>query len=200
MMGDKWEATLQMTVAIAKAVSYTQNIDLQVSIRVTADGGMGSDIPCNLMMYDSRKNKMNHLVSVLSQFSPSSMTPEGLCFEAMIKKNLLVTGDANKDSYFLNISDGQPGAGSYQGPKAIKHTAKQINKMRNTMNIKVLSFWIETSSSSTTADAYARLVSRFNSSSYGADFRTMYGKDASVVDSNSALMIARELNKKFLSN
>lgn len=198
MMGDKWEAAMQMTVAIAKAVSYTQNIDLQVSIRVTTYDRI--DTPCNLMMYDSRKNKMNHLVSVLSLFSPSSMTPEGLCFEAMIKKNLLVTGDANKDSYFLNISDGQPGAGSYQGPKAIKHTAKQINKMRNTMNIKVLSFWIETSSSSTTADAYARLVSRFNSSSYGADFRTMYGKDASVVDSNSALMIARELNKKFLSN
>lgn len=201
MSGDKWISTLQMTMAIAKAVSYTQNIDLQISIRATVGGGRG-DTACNLMMYDSRKNKMNHLIGIMRGFSPQSMTPEGLCFEAMIKQNLLVMGDATKDSYFLNISDGAPGMSGYDGAAAIKHTANQVTKMRNNMNIKVLSFWIESPSRFATeldpAAAYQHLLTRFAGNS-GAQFRSMYGKDASVVDSNSAISIARELNKKFLS-
>ena len=125
------------------------------------------------------------------------MTPEGLCFEAMMKQNLLVMGDATRDSYFLNISDGQPGMTGYEGQRAITHTAKQVSKMKNTYNISVLSFWIESGFSSNVS--YEDLVKRFSTMSYGKDFRTMYGKDASVVDCNSALMVARELNKKFLT-
>ena len=196
MHGSKWEATIQMTMAIAKAVSYTQNIDLQVSIRVTAGNGRG-DVASNLMMYDSRKNKLNHLVTLLSQFYPKSMTPEGLCFEAMMKKGLLVTGDVNRDSYFLNISDGEPGMNGYQGTSAINHTAAQVKKMRSQYNISVISFWIEGGYNNNIS--YEQLVSQFASSRSGSSFRTMYGKDASVVDSNNALMIAKELNKKFLT-
>ena len=46
---------------------------------------------------------------------------------------------------------------------------------------------------------YQKLVETFNGSSNGADFKRMYGRDASVVDPESALMIARELNKKFMT-
>jgi hypothetical protein len=198
MCGSKWYATIQMATAIAKAVSYTQNIDLQVSVRVTSSNGRGrTDAATNLMVYDSRKNKLSHLTSLLPKMYPCSMTPEGLCFEAMMKQNLLVMGDATRDSYFLNISDGQPGMTGYEGQRAIRHTAKQVSKMKNTYNISVLSFWIE--AGYTTDVSYEDLVKRFSTMSYGRDFRTMYGKDASVVDCNSALMIARELNKKFLT-
>lgn len=198
MGGEKWASTVQMTMAIAKAAAYTQGINVQVSIRVTNSSGRG-DIPANIMAYDSRKNKLNHLVSVFKRFSPNSMTPEGLCFEAMIKKNQLTSGTSEMDSYFLNISDGAPGMNGYGGMTAVNHTARQITKMRNELDMKIISFYIESGYGSNDKDAYTRLLDRFTSSSTGAAFRTMYGKDASVADCNSAIGIAKELNKKFLS-
>lgn len=200
MSGRKWESTIQMTVAIAKAASYTQNINVQVSIRVTKGGGR-ADAPVVLSIYDSRKNKMNHLVAAFSSFNPTSMTPEGLCYEAMVKKNMFLASSSELDSYLLNISDGYPQCGNYTGNKASRHTAKWINKIKSIYNIKVLSFWLESSKDSDDRSAqekYDILVSRFNSSADGKQFKDMYGKDASVVDSSSALMIARELNKKFM--
>jgi hypothetical protein len=198
MGGDKWASTLQMTVAIAKAAAYTQGINIQVSLRVTKGNGRG-DAPVVLSIYDSRKNKLNHLTTALKRFSPSSMTPEGLCFEAMIKKNQLVSGTSEMDSYFLNISDGAPGMSGYGGMTAINQTARQITKMRNELDIKVISFYIENYGGSNDKDAYTTMLNRFTASSTGAAFRTMYGKDASVVDPNSAIGIAKELNKKFLT-
>lgn len=200
MSGRKWAGTVQMTVAIAKAASYTQNINVQVSLRVTKGNGRG-DAPVVLSIYDSRKNKLNHLVSAMKSFSPNSMTPEGLCFEAMVKKNMLIPSSSELDSYFLNISDGYPQCGSYSGSRATRHTAKWVNKIKSIYNIKVLSFWMESGNDDddkTAQERYDKLLRRFNSSSDGQTFRTMYGKDASVVDSSSALMIARELNKKFM--
>jgi len=66
-----------------------------------------------------------------------------------------------------------------------------------------LSFFIQGGGNSVTTDeekekAYAYLLTSFMSSSSGRAFRNMYGKDASVVDCNSAIQIAKELNKKFL--
>ena len=200
MSGRKWAATVQMTIAIAKAASYTQNINVQVSLRVTK-GGARADAPAILSIYDSRKNKMNHLVSAMSSFYPSSMTPEGLCFEAMVKKNMFIASSSELDSYFLNISDGYPQCGNYSGSRAVRHTAKWVNKIKSIYNIKVLSFWLESSSGDsekTAQEVYDSMVSRFNNSADGKQFKDMYGKDASVVDSSSALMIARELNKKFM--
>ena len=37
---------------------------------------------------------------------PSGTTPEGLCFEAIMKEFVPINNDL--DSYFLNLSDGQP--------------------------------------------------------------------------------------------
>jgi hypothetical protein len=202
MSGSKWSSTVQMTIAIAKAAAYTQNINVQVSIRVTKGGGR-ADAPAILNVYDSRKNKMNHLIAALRSFTPNSMTPEGLCFEAMVKKNQFIASTSELDSYFLNISDGYPQCGNYHGSKAERHTAKWINKIKSIYNIKVLSFWMEYDNSSdkdlTAQEKYDRLLARFNSThGDGQTFRNMYGKDASVVDSTSAIHIARELNKKFM--
>ena len=202
MSGTKWSSTIQMATAIAKAVSYTQNINVQISIRVTTHGGSG-DTPATLSVYDSRVNKFNHLVAVFNSFNPTSMTPEGLCFEAMIAKNMLVPSSSEMDSYFLNISDGEPGCSSYGGNSAELHTKRQVDKMRNELNIAVLSFFIQGGGSSVETEdeklaAYAKLVTSFMSSGSGRAFRNMYGKDASVVDCNSAIQIAKELNKKFL--
>jgi hypothetical protein len=192
MSGPNWESAAQMTAAIAKAASYTQNINVQVSIRATLNG----DVPVVLNMYDSRKNKINHLTKALNSYQCNSNTPEGLCFEAMYKQNQLIAGTSDLDSYFLNISDGMPGMSSndYYGENAIKHTAKWVNKMINERNIKLMSFYLSSSSNITTA------IASFNADyGTGKSFRMMYGRDASVVNPASVMDIARELNKKFMS-
>jgi hypothetical protein len=107
MSGKCWENTVLMTAAIAKGLTYTQNVGMQISIRVTNMDG--ATLPANYFIYDSRKNTLRELEVILGAFDPNGMTPEGLCFESMIKKNQLVRANADMDSYFLNISDGGPG-------------------------------------------------------------------------------------------
>lgn len=193
MSGDRWGSVVKMTSAIAKAVTYTQNIDIQVSIRVTKNVSTG-DAPCNIMVYDSRKNKISQLISAFSLFNPNSMTPEGLCFEAMLHKDLLIPTSSEVDSYFLNLSDGEPGCFKYDGYAAMDHTKRQVEKMRNELNISVLSFFLTSGS-----DDVVKLMTNFMGSGSGKNFRRMYGKDATVVDANNTMQIAKELNKKFLS-
>ena len=209
MSGDKWASTITMCMAIAKAASYTQNINIQVSVRVTKGSSGRGDIPCNLFVYDSRVNKLNQLVSFFKSFSPSSMTPEGLCLEAAFKKGLFIQSDRELDSYFLNISDGQPGCTGYNGRNAQNHTRNWVNRMRNELGISVISFFMEAGTNSRKKNddddvidnirRYQQLVAQFDNSSAGRSFKNMYGRDASVVDPSNALHIAKELNKKFLS-
>jgi hypothetical protein len=197
MSGSKWESTIQMACAIAKAASYTQNINVQVSIRITMRVSKG-DTPVVLCVYDSRRNKLSQLVTVFSIFSPSSMTPEGLCFETLYKQNMFIENTSELDSYFLNISDGEPGCTNYHGIAAVDHTRQIVEKMRSTLGMQILSFFITHVSGSETI-TYADLFEKFMSTDSGVVFRRMYGKDASVVDPNSAMQIAKEMNKKFLT-
>ena len=223
--GHKWESAVKMTLAIAKAATYTTGIRIQVDIRATHKSGSrsrGKDAPVILDIYDSKLSNINHLVNVLSNYACNSVTPEGLCFEAMIKKNLIITPSESTDSYFLNISDGEPYCASYSGDKALNHTRDQINKLRQD-GIQVISFyltscamstsfeqlqkdnnaWLINNKINTSADlqAYnlAKATQSFNMSGSGANFRKMYGKDATVVDSSNTIQIAKELNKKFLA-
>ena len=182
-----------MTMAIAKAATDIQNLDIQVSIRVTHSGGR-NQLPVVVHCYDSRRNPLRQLKDIFNTFSPSSMTPEGLCFEALIKKNMLMKGTNQMDSYFLNLSDGEPyisGSNNYGGQTAIEHTRAQVNKMRTQLNMKVLSFFI-------TASQYVK--ENFETSAMGQQFKQMYGKGATIVDSNSALAIAKEMNAKFMQS
>ena len=193
MSGRCWDSAAQMTAAIGKAIGYTQNIELQVSIRATEQGGNG-DTPVVINIYDSRKNKLHHLVTALNQYSCNSNTPEGLCFEAMYKQNQIISGTNDMDSYFLNISDGMPGMSSYGGYEAVKHTAKWVNKIKTDHNAKIISFYLNYDND------MEHVVRSFNSNSgAGSMFRQMYGKDAAVVNPSSVMDIARELNKKFMS-
>ena len=195
MSGSNWNSAIQMTAAIAKAITYTQNINLQVSIRATSQNGR-TDAPVVINIYDSRRSPLNHLTRALGDYICGSNTPEGLCFEAMYKQNQLVTGTSDLDSYFLNISDGMPGMmNGYGGHEAIKHTAKWVNKMTNDHKIKLMSFFLNDSYT----DSMETLISSFNTSYAGKAFRAMYGRDAAVVNPQSVMDIARELNKKFMT-
>lgn len=191
MGGEKWNNTVVMTMAIAKAATYVQNLDIQVSIRVTNTSGQKA-IPVVVNCYDSRKNNLNQLKDVFHSFSPQSMTPEGLCFDAMIKRNMMVTGGGELDSYFLNISDGQPGGvNGYEGVAAQMHTQKQVNILRKDYNMSILGFYMSNQKD-------------FLNTTWGqrefTNFQTMYGvKDSKVVEANDAIGIAKALNEKFLA-
>ena len=91
------------------------------------------------------------------------------------------------DSYFLNLSDGEPAFGlGYHGEVAVQHTKKQITKLRE-KGIAVLSYFIE---SNNTKD------SRVEKNMH--QFRNMYGKDAQFIDVKSINEVAKTMNAKFL--
>jgi len=187
MSGNKWFNTLTMTTAIAKGLTFTSNVAMQISIRVTSNNG--TMVPANYLIYDSRKNTLRELEVILGAFEPNGCTPEGLCFESMIKKNQLVTANADTDSYFLNISDGGPGGISgYDGETARLHTNAQVTKMRNEYGMGVLSYFVTD---------YA--ADNFESSSTGRMFIGMYGKAAAAVKADNVMDIAKTLNKLFMN-
>ena len=188
MSGVKWGACVRLTAAIAKAAKYCQNIDVQVSIRVTTSSGEQAAL--TLLVYDSKKNSLKHIYNILELFAPSNVTPEGICFESMIKQNILVAGSEQLDSYFLNISDGQPCMNSYGGNTALQHTKKQVDTMRSQMNMKIVSYFV----SERDVDSVT-----FKDTQDGRAFTRMYGADAQCVDSKRVMEIAKSLNKKFLS-
>jgi hypothetical protein len=187
MSGNKWFNTLTMATAIAKGLTFTSNVAMQISIRVTSNNG--TMVPANYLIYDSRKNTLRELEVILGAFEPNGCTPEGLCFESMIKKNQLVTANADTDSYFLNISDGGPGGISgYDGETARLHTNAQVTKMRNEFGMGVLSYFV----TDYPAD-------NFESSNTGRMFIGMYGKAATAVNANNVMDIAKTLNKLFMN-
>ena len=187
MGGTKWENTLMMVAAIAKAVKTTSNVRLQVSARYT----FGNSQPSNLQIYDSTKCTLKDLENALTIANPHGLTPEGLCFEALIKTNKLVAGTSELDSYFINISDGEPcGVGNYQGPRAWEHTLKQVRTMQKKLNISVLSYFV------TERMDQGRPMMCGSAQA----FKEMYKETAQIISPNNVLEIAKTLNTAFLSD
>jgi nitric oxide reductase activation protein len=186
-METKWEKTMTTLVAIAKAVSMINNVTLSISFRsgVSKDRG-GYETPYIVLAYDSRKDKFNKIVQLFPLLFPHGSTPEGLAFQAIIKH--IPASTHEMDSYFVNLSDGEPAFGvSYYGNVAAEHTKKQINKIRE-IGVSVLSYFVECNNTNSK-------LSEKNSNL----FRTMYGKDAQFVDVQNVVQIAHTLNKMFLS-
>ena len=112
MGGDKWTNTQTAVAAIAKACSMINNVDLVISYRSTQNASNSyrrnrdQTYPLMLIAYDSRVDKINKVKNLFHLLRPSGTTPEGLCFEAVMKE--IEVGSNDKDSYFLNFSDGMP--------------------------------------------------------------------------------------------
>ena len=188
MGGDKWRNTQTAVVAIAKACSMINNVDLVISYRSTQNSGGGrsdKSYPLMLIAYDSRVDKIGKIKNLFHLLHPSGTTPEGLCFEAVMKE--IEVGSNDKDSYFLNFSDGMPMFSnsdiSYYHDTAIEHTRDMVNQIRN-RGVKVLSYFI--------GDSWERDESK-------QTFTRMYGSDAEYIDVTSVLPVAKTMNKKFLS-
>jgi nitric oxide reductase activation protein len=189
MNGSRFENAQKAAVAIAKACSMIENMDCIISYRSSAAFGVdryhhaNKDVkPVVLIAYDSRMHGMAQIKTLLPYVETASLTPEGLCFDAIMKD--IVDASRGKDSYFVNMCDGSPYYNDYYGDSAVQHTKAQVKKMRYE-GIKVISYFITSSMS----EASVRESSQF---------KTMYGKDSQFVDTNKIGEIARTMNSKFL--
>lgn len=184
MAGDKWNNTQTAVVAIAKAASMTQNIDVVISYRSTM--GYGADyVPFILVAYDSRKDKFSKIQNLFHHIHANGTTPEGLCFEAVMKD--IIGYAKGSDAYFINFSDGCPTFSNndiyYEGQDAYNHTAAQVKKIRQA-GINVLSYFITEGYHGTDAQA----------------FKVMYGNDAQFINVTELAPLAKSLNSKFETN
>lgn len=182
MGGTKWEKTMTNVVAICKAVDMISNLSIQVSFRTTSQKGL----PYIVLAYDSRRDKFTKVKEFFKYITPSGTTPEGLTFEAILDK--FIPSGTDFDSYFLNISDGEPyyeiHGVSYHGIVAYNHTKKMVGMIEG-MGIKTLSYFISETSSPHQSIKNA--------------FTTMYGKGASFINVTNLNEITKTLNGLFLS-
>lgn len=179
--GSKWSNSVKTAVAIAKAASMVSSLDVVISLR-----GSYQNSPLMWIVYDSRKDKFNSSIDVFYGIQASGSTPEGLCYQAVMKD--IVKAANGKDAYLINLCDGEPAFGYggysssfyYGGDYALKHTAAQVEKMRKE-GIKVLGYFIGESSSSSSMES----------------FKKMYGKDSEFIDTNSLTQLSKSLNALF---
>lgn len=187
MSGDKWQNAVSMTIAIAKAAKHCTNMQVQVSLRHTARDRASS--PVIITIYDSRINPLQQLQMALSTACVNSVTPEGLCFEAQYKRNAFIPSSTTCDSYLINFSDGSPGGtGNYYGDLARKHTRKYMGLLEGQLNMKIISFFIE----SYCDKSRKPVVSEYFASMYGV-------KNSFAVTATDLMGIARAMNAKFLA-
>lgn len=190
MSGEKLRKCIVSTVAIVKACEMARNINVQVSIRSTDRGS--NNLPYVAIIHDSRRDSFKQFARFMSILQANNTTPEGLCFEAILKQ--LVPSTNESQSYFLNFSDGQPSysisRGSdemqYSGEPAAQHTKQQVKKIRDS-GIDVLSYFI------------TDYGSNFEHSSDWRVFKTMYGNDAKYVNVENMFEVAKSMNELFLS-
>ena len=181
MNGDKWERTLTNVVALCKAVDMISNLQVQVSLRSCFQSK-----PYIAMVYDSRVDSFLKVRKLFPSLHVSGTTPEGLTFEAILGE--MVKGTNDVDSYFLNISDGEPYFQGrnfyYSGDSAAKHTNKMVKKIQE-MGIKVISYFVS---------------GDYDSSGYSKQlFGMAYGKTSNYIDVTSVNQVSKTMNKMFMT-
>jgi len=189
MSGGKWTRTMKSVTAMVKAIDMIEGVDVVVSFRSTQNNHSGrsrssGDNPIMLIAYDSRKDSLVKVKTLWKYLQVSGTTPEGLCYEAIMDE--MVEGMKDRESYFLNFSDGMPMFSNddvnYYHDEALDHTKKMVKEIRN-RGIKVMSYFI--------GDEYGGERNM-------GDFKRMYGKDSQFVDVTSVTAVSRTMNKKFL--
>jgi hypothetical protein len=177
--GDVWNRTMTNVVALAKAVDMISNLDLQISFRSTDL----MENPYIVIAYDSKKDKFTKIKQLFPYLRPYGITPEGLCFEAIQK--YMIGSSNGLDSYFLNISDGDPYYYSdkflYSGYAAAEHTKKMMDGYRK-MGIGVLSYFVSSGNRSYTMGIFTQ----------------SYGKSAKFIDVTSVNEISKSMNELFM--
>jgi hypothetical protein len=181
MNGSRFQNAVTTAVAVAKACDMIENMDCVISFRAGSYFVSERDHKAVMLIaYDSRKHGMTQIKTLMPHVCVSGSTPEGLCFDAIMKE--IISASKGKDSYFVNMSDGAPYYDFYSGEAAWKHTREQVKKMKKE-GIKVISYFI-TGSYSYEGENNA--------------FKVMYGKEAQFIDVNKINDVAKTMNSKFL--
>ena len=179
MSGTLWDDSLAVTIAICKAASMVNNLNVQVSIR-----GTWGNRPYVCIAYDSRFDKFEKVKRLFPALHANGTTPEGLCYQAILKH--LVESNKDMESYFLNICDGEPSFSndqcSYSGHNALLHTKKMVGQIKD-MGIQIMSYFV--------GDRHGYGRSRDN-------FKVMYGNDSRFIDVKQIVPIVKTMNELFL--
>jgi hypothetical protein len=179
MSGECWDDALAVTIAICKAASMVNNLNVQVSIR-----GTWGNRPYVCIAYDSRFDKFEKVKRLFPALHANGTTPEGLAYQAILKH--LVESNKDMDSYFLNICDGEPSFSndqcSYSGHNALLHTKKMVGQIKD-MGIQIMSYFV--------GDTRGYGRSRDN-------FKVMYGNDSRFIDVKQIVPIVKTMNELFL--
>jgi hypothetical protein len=154
-------------------------IDILISIRTTGDVFTGGQVPLLILAFDSKKHTLNDLKK-LKYYREDGLTPEGICLEALNIPN----SSYYLDSYFINMSDGMPIYNDYKGEAAILDTARVIKNIKKG-GVNILSYFIQSEHNIYKHDTEN-------------NFKKMYGKDASFIDTNNINEITKSLNKLLL--
>ena len=194
MNGDKWKNTMISAIAIAYAATQVENLKVVISFRgtynrITTVGSgrrmksVNETIPMMVIGYDSRVDKFKKIQQLFPYISTFGITPEGLCYEAVM--NDILKSMSGKDGYFVNFSDGYPNMvndklPSYKRMNAYEIAKYNVDKIRLS-GIKILSFFVVDD----------------NDTPYMNKFKMMYGSDATHIDVTQVVPLARELNKLF---
>ena len=182
MSGGKLTKAMTSAVAMVKACEMAGNINVVVSFRWTS-----KDKPVVIICYDSRKDKINKIKKLWPSINAGGTTPESLCFDAMMD-NFLQTSNS-EDNYFINYSDGAPYFSSqntyYYGQYAARHCKKMVKKLKN-RGVHILSYFISS-------------YDHNRDSNEVGSFKTMYGDDASFINTKNMMEVAKTMNKMFLS-
>ena len=190
MCGERWNNSIKLGAALIKAVSMVEGLELQISTRDSGNFGR-SHLPVLTVLYDSKINKPQYGYRVLAITRAGSLTPEGICLEALMDKKILKPSTQGTDSYLINICDGDPffeGDGNkaryYAREEAVNHTRKQVTRMNNELQVKHAGFFFGGEGEG----AYTR-------------FKQMYGAKQSIAmpDANNAMQIAQHINKQLMA-
>lgn len=183
MNGSKWKQTMVNVVALCKAVDMISNLSIQVSFRGTATAG--GEKPYIVLAYDSRKDKFSKVRKLFPYLEVGGTTPEGLCYEAIMDEFL--SSNNQIDSYFLNISDGEPCFSTnnfyYSGHEAAEHTKKMVKRIEG-MGIKTLSYYVDDCS--------------WSGNKPSQIFTHMYGSGAVKIDVTNIGQVTKTMNELFL--
>lgn len=188
----KWGKAIKLCVALAKASSMLDNVHTTISFRTT----LGKN-PYLLIAYDSKVDKVAKIRNLFPLLKPTNVTPEGLCFEALVKN--LPKNELGVNKYFINISDGMPYIEytiddvviKYEGETAAQHTKSQVSKIKNN-GYQVISYFIK--SHTDTYSAYSAETQK----KIEVLFKMMYGSDSNFIDVNDVNQISNTLKKKMM--
>jgi len=177
MGGAKIRNAVKMAIAIARAAEIVGKIrvviDLRASEGTVRSAGKTIGGANVLVAYDSKFDTTKKIVRLFGRLSTVGGTPEGACFAAI--QNNIEEKTSNKDSYFINLSDGEPGCFGVRAEELVELTRKEVIKMKQ-KGVEVMSYFI---------------------GDYGMPlkFTRMYGKDARLINTENIIEISKTLNE-----